>query len=55
MPGEPATAFSPVVFSALDSGPAAELEPQFAQAGALVFSNASAFRMAEDVPSSCPR
>ena len=50
VPGEPGSAFSPVVFSALDSGPAAELEPQFAQAGALVFSNASAFRMAEDVP-----
>jgi len=50
VPGAPDTAFSPVVFSALDSGPAAELEPQFAQAGALVFSNASAFRMAEDVP-----
>jgi aspartate-semialdehyde dehydrogenase len=43
-------AFSPIVFSALDSGPAAELEPQFATRGALVFSNASAFRMAEDVP-----
>ncbi len=43
-------AFSPIVFSALDSGPASELEPQFAAKGALVFSNASAFRMAEDVP-----
>ncbi len=50
VPGEPASAFSPVVFSALDSGPAAELEPRFAQAGALVFSNASAFRMEADVP-----
>ena len=50
VPGAPDTAFSPVVFSALDSGPAAELEPRFAQAGALVFSNASAFRMEADVP-----
>ncbi|HJW08431.1 MAG TPA: aspartate-semialdehyde dehydrogenase [Holophagaceae bacterium] len=44
------TAFAPVVFSALDSGPASELEPAFARAGALVFSNASAFRMDPDVP-----
>lgn len=43
-------AFSPLVFSALDSGPAGLLEPAFARAGALVFSNASAFRMAADVP-----
>ncbi|MBI3130107.1 MAG: aspartate-semialdehyde dehydrogenase [Acidobacteria bacterium] len=48
--GGPDTAFSPVVFSALDSAPAAELEPAFARAGALVFSNASAFRMEADVP-----
>ena len=41
---------SPVVFSALDSGPASEIEPLFADAGSFVFSNASAFRMAEDVP-----
>lgn len=39
-----------VVFSALDSGIAREVEPRFAAAGSLVFSNASAFRMAEDVP-----
>ncbi len=50
VPGEPESAFSPVVFSALDSGPASELEPRFAKAGALVFSNASAFRMDADVP-----
>jgi aspartate-semialdehyde dehydrogenase len=50
VPGEPDQAFSPVVFSALDSGPASELEPLFAKAGALVFSNASAFRMAREVP-----
>ncbi len=47
---DPQAAFSPVVFSALDTAPAKEIEPSFAQAGALVFSNASAFRMAEDVP-----
>ena len=43
-------AFAPVVFSALDSGPASEIEPLFAAAGSFVFSNASAFRMAADVP-----
>jgi aspartate-semialdehyde dehydrogenase len=46
----PESAFAPVVFSALDTAAAAELEPQFARAGAVVFSNASAFRMEEDVP-----
>ena len=50
VPGVPEQACSPVVFSALDSGPAAELEPRFAAAGALVFSNASAFRMDPLVP-----
>jgi aspartate-semialdehyde dehydrogenase len=39
-----------VVFSALDAAAARELEPRFAQAGYLVFSNASAHRMDEDVP-----
>ena len=48
--GHPGTAFAPLVFSALDTAPAQELEPAFAAAGALVFSNASAFRMASDVP-----
>jgi aspartate-semialdehyde dehydrogenase len=47
---EPSQVRAPLVFSALDSAAAAELEPQFARAGALVFSNAGAFRMAEDVP-----
>ncbi len=46
----PSDALSPVVFSALDSGPASEIEPLFAAAGSFVFSNASAFRMAADVP-----
>ena len=39
-----------IVFSALDAAAAAEIEPRFAAAGYLVFSNASAFRMEEDVP-----
>ena len=40
----------PLVLSALGSGPAAQLEPAFAAAGSMVVSNASAFRMAADVP-----
>ncbi len=48
--GTPEFALSPVVFSALDTGPAKELEPQFAKAGAMVFSNAAAFRMSPEVP-----
>lgn len=39
-----------IVFSALDAGIAREVEPSFARAGAVVFSNASAFRMEADVP-----
>ena len=46
----PEAAFAPVVFSALDTAPALELEPAFARAGSLVFSNASAFRMDPEVP-----
>jgi aspartate-semialdehyde dehydrogenase len=46
----PEEAFSPVVFSALEAAAAREIEPAFARAGALVFSNASAFRLDEDVP-----
>lgn len=46
----PERAFAPVVFSALDASAAAEVEPLFARAGAIVFSNASAFRMEDDVP-----
>jgi aspartate-semialdehyde dehydrogenase len=49
-PCEPAAALSPIVFSALDAAPARDIEPAFAAAGALVFSNASAFRMDSDVP-----
>ena len=47
---DPAAAPAPVVFSALERESALEIEPRFAAAGALVFSNASAFRLAPDVP-----
>ncbi len=40
----------PLLFSALPSGVAAEVEPAFAEAGFVVCSNASNERMAEDVP-----
>ncbi len=39
-----------VVFSALDGALAREVEPELARRGLLVFSNASAYRMDEDVP-----
>jgi len=39
-----------IIFAALDSDIAKELEPQFAAAGCAVISNSSAFRMQEDVP-----
>jgi aspartate-semialdehyde dehydrogenase len=46
----PAAVTAPIVFSALDSGVAGEIEPMFAAAGRIVLSNAKNFRMAEDVP-----
>ncbi|HET8900471.1 MAG TPA: aspartate-semialdehyde dehydrogenase, partial [Holophagaceae bacterium] len=46
----PSSAFSPLVFSALDTEAASEIEPAFAKAGAFVCSNAAAFRMEADVP-----
>ena len=39
-----------IIFAALDSVIAAELEPKFAEAGCAVVSNSSALRMQEDVP-----
>src|SRR6201996_2471072 len=39
-----------VIFAALDTGIALELEPRFAAAGCAVISNSSAFRMQSDVP-----
>ncbi|HYC77080.1 MAG TPA: aspartate-semialdehyde dehydrogenase [Planctomycetota bacterium] len=47
---DPDRAFAPVAFSALDADVAREVEPRYAERGALVFSNASAFRMEPDVP-----
>jgi aspartate-semialdehyde dehydrogenase len=47
---DPSEAFNPIAFSALDSGPAKEIEPAFARAGAHIFSNAATFRMDLDVP-----
>ena len=49
-PCDPILITESVVFSALDSGPAFELEPAFAQRGAVVLSNAKSYRMASDVP-----
>ena len=39
-----------VIFAALDSSVAAELEPRFADAGCAVITNSSALRMQSDVP-----
>lgn len=39
-----------IIFAALDSDIAKDLEPQFADAGCAVISNSSAFRMTADVP-----
>ncbi|HEY4960514.1 MAG TPA: aspartate-semialdehyde dehydrogenase [Terriglobales bacterium] len=52
MPVSPAelTGAPHVIFAALDSGIARELEPKFADAGCAVVSNSSAFRMQKDVP-----
>ncbi|HYW51201.1 MAG TPA: aspartate-semialdehyde dehydrogenase [Gemmatimonadaceae bacterium] len=49
-PCDPTAIGESVVFSALDSGPAQELEPAFARRGAIVLSNAKSYRMAPDVP-----
>ena len=50
LPCRAAAIRSRVVFSALDAAVAAEVEPVLARQGALVFSNASAYRMEADVP-----
>ncbi len=47
---DPSVVTAPIVFSALDSAAAGAIEPAFAAAGRLVFSNAKNFRMASDVP-----
>ncbi len=48
--GTPATELPKIIFAALDSSVAHELEPKFAAAGCAVISNSSAFRMTTDVP-----
>ncbi|HKJ00835.1 MAG TPA: aspartate-semialdehyde dehydrogenase [Longimicrobiales bacterium] len=50
LPCEPGALSSRVVFSALDSSVAGEVEAAFAQAGAVVLSNAKNHRMDADVP-----
>ncbi len=47
---DPGSVDAPIVFSALDSAAAGEIEPAFARAGRLVLSNAKNFRMEPDVP-----
>ena len=47
---DPSQVRSPVVFSALDSSVAGEIEASFARAGHLVLSNARNYRMDADVP-----
>lgn len=47
---DPQAVSSPIVFSALDSGVAGEVEGAFAAAGRLVLSNAKNYRMEPDVP-----
>jgi len=47
---DPSGVSAPIVFSALDSSVAGEVEEAFARAGKLVLSNARNFRMAPDVP-----
>lgn len=47
---QPGEASARILFSALPSGQARELEPAFAAAGHYLFSNASPYRMAPDVP-----
>lgn len=47
---DPAIVDAPIVFSALDSDAASEVEAAFARAGRLVLSNARNYRMDADVP-----
>ncbi len=47
---EPAAVSTQIVFSALDSDAAQDVEPAFARAGKLVLSNARNYRMDADVP-----
>ena len=49
-PGAAGADLPKIIFAALDTDVARELEPQFAAAGCAVISNSSAFRMTVDVP-----
>src|SRR5439155_1338380 len=49
-PCDPKAVRAPIVFSALDSGVAGEVEAAFAKAGRAVLSNARNYRMEPDVP-----
>ena len=50
VPSDPETVQAKIVFSALHTEVANELEPAFAKAGSAVCSNASSYRRGEDVP-----
>ena len=50
VPAKPESINAKIVFSALPADLAKDLEPQFAQAGFAVCSNASSYRRADDVP-----
>ncbi len=47
---DPAAVKAPIIFSALDSGVAGDVEAAFAKAGRMVLSNAKNYRMEADVP-----
>jgi len=49
-PCSPDSAPAMLAFSALDADPALAIEAEYARSGSFVFSNASAYRMEEDVP-----
>lgn len=51
---EPSADAPRVIFAALDSAAAKEIEPRFAAAGHIVITNSSALRMQEDVPLMIP-
>lgn len=54
LPTEPKCVDVDVVFSALPTSIAKEVEPEFAEVGAVVASNAGSFRMEDDVPLMIP-
>jgi aspartate-semialdehyde dehydrogenase len=49
-PCDPSVVRAPIIFSALDSSVAGDVEASFAAAGRVVLSNAKNYRMASDVP-----